>query len=359
MRRLWVALLVAAACACVPATAAAAPSIVVECNGTSTCEGPDVWFRTPVFVDWTVSGGMPTAGCQDITLDRDTAGNAQGCSATGGGTSSVTVTIKLDRTPPVVTDAAPARPPDHAGWYTHPVEFMAHGTDATSGVASCVAAGYGGPDSFNAIFGATCRDVAGNTASRTFALSYDATPPDLSPATITAADRVVRLSWPAGGTTTIVRTPGVQGAPSSVVYEGPGTGFIDREVRNGREYRYGLALSDPAGNVARRDLVATPRPHLLTPDRRGLVIAPPLLSWTPVRGARYYNVQLFRRGRKILSAWPHRSQFQLRKTWRYHGRRIRLVDGIYHWYVWPGFGPRSEQRYGQRVGARTFVISRP
>ena len=62
MRRLWIGLLVAAAYACVPATAAAAPSIVVECNGTSTCEGPDVWFRTPVFVDWTVSGGIAVGG---------------------------------------------------------------------------------------------------------------------------------------------------------------------------------------------------------------------------------------------------------------------------------------------------------
>jgi hypothetical protein len=359
MRRLCVGLLVAAAYAAATATAAAAPSIVVECNGSPTCEGPDVWFRSPVFVDWTVSGGTPTAGCQDITIDRDTAGNPQGCSATGGGTSAVTVTIKLDRTPPVVTDAAPDRPPDHAGWYTHPVEFTAHGSDATSGVAACVAPGYGGPDAFNATFVGTCRDVAGNVASRAFALSYDATPPDLAAAAITAADRVVRLSWPVGGTATIVRTPGLDGAPSSIVYDGPGTGFIDREVRNERRYRYALTLSDPAGNAASRDLAATPRPRLLGPDKRALVIAPPLLRWTPVRGARYYNVQLFRRGRKILSAWPYRSQLQLRQTWRYRGRRFRLTDGLYHWYVWPGFGPRSERRYGERIGARTFVISRP
>jgi hypothetical protein len=271
----------------------------------------------------------------------------------------VTVTVKLDRTPPVVTDAAPERPPDHAGWYTHPVEFTAHGSDATSGVAACVASGYAGPDAFNATFVATCRDVAGNTASRAFALSYDATPPDLSAAAVTAADRVVRLRWPAGGTATIVRAPGLDGAPTAVVYEGPGTGFVDRRVRNGRRYRYVLTVSDAAGNAASRDLMATPDPHLLAPDRRGLVIAPPLLRWTPVRGARYYNVQLFRRGRKILSAWPHRPQLQLRKKWRYHGRRFRLTDGRYHWYVWPGFGPRSERRYGERIGARTFVISRP
>jgi hypothetical protein len=359
MRRFCVGLLVAVACAVAPDGAAAAPTILVECNGSSTCEGPDVWFRSPVFVDWTVTGDTSRAGCEDVTIDRDTIGNPQQCSASGGGTAAVTVTIKLDQTPPVVTDAAPDRPPDHAGWYTHPVEFTAHGSDATSGVAACVAPGYAGPDAFNATFIATCRDVAGNISSRPFALSYDATPPDVSPARITAADRVVRLRWPGGGTATIVRTPGLDGAPSSVVYDGPGTGFIDRDVRNGRRYRYALTLLDAAGNAASRDLAARPSPRLLAPEKRALVIAPPLLRWTPVRGARYYNVQLFRRGRKILSAWPYRSQLQLRKTWRYHGRRVRLTDGRYHWYVWPGFGPRAERRYGERIGARTFVISRP
>jgi hypothetical protein len=358
MRRSRVAMLVVlAACGLAPVAAHAEPLVTRTCNGSADCSG---WFRSAVRLDWTVSAGAPKSGCVDVTLTQDTTGIQQGCIASDDtDTVERTVTIKLDQTPPVVTDAAPNRPPDYAGWYTHPVEFTVHGTDATSGVAGCVAPGYGGPDAFNAVFVATCRDVGGNTASRAFALSYDATPPDLSAAAVTAADRVVRLRWPAGGTATIVRAPGLDGAPTAVVYEGPGTGFVDRRVRNGRRYRYVLTVSDAAGNAASRDLLATPDPHLLAPDRRGLVIAPPLLRWTPVRGARYYNVQLFRRGRKILSAWPHRSQLQLRKKWRYHGRRFRLTDGRYHWYVWPGFGPRSERRYGERIGARTFVISRP
>jgi hypothetical protein len=357
MRRLFPLLLVLAACGFSSAVAHAEPLVTRTCNGSTNCAG---WFTSPVRLVWIVSAGNKMSGCVDVTLTQDTTGIQQGCIA-GDGTETVerTVTIKLDQTPPVVTDATPDRPPDHGGWYTHPVEFNPHGSDATSGVAACVAPGYGGPDAFNATFVATCGDVAGNIASRAFALSYDATPPDLAAAAITAADRVVRLSWPTGGTATIVRTPGLDGAPSSVVYDGPGTGFIDREVRNERRYRYALTLSDPAGNAASRDLAATPRPRLLAPDKRALIIAPPLLRWTPVRGARYYNVQLFRRGRKILSAWPYRSQLQLRQTWRYHGRRFRLTDGLYHWYVWPGFGPRSERRYGERIGARTFVISRP
>ena len=276
VRRLWVALLVAAACACVPATAAAAPSIVVECNGTSTCEGPDVWFRTPVFVDWTVSWRMPTAGCQDITLDRDTAGNAQGCSATGGGTSSVTVTIKLTgRLRSSWTPPRRGRPTMPAG-YTHPVEFMAHGTDATSGIASCVAAGYGGPDSFNAIFGATCRDVAGNgTASRTFALSYDdAAGPFLG-------DHQPRWAGPrragelARGRARTKRSsarPACRGAAprgASCHRRTGGTGFIDREVREraGVPARWPGALR-PSRQRRSPPLTSSPRPRAATCSRR-------------------------------------------------------------------------------------------
>ena len=61
-----------------------------------------------------------------------------------------------------------------------------------------------------------------------------------------------------------------------------------------------------------------------------------MLRWTPVRGARYYNVQLFRKGRKILSAWPRRAHFQLERRWRFKGRKRKLADGDYRWIVWPG-----------------------
>jgi hypothetical protein len=31
---------------------------------------------------------------------------------------------------------------------------------------------------------------------------------------------------------------------------------------------------------------------------------------------------------------------------------------VYRWYVWPGFGPRSANRYGKLLGTRTFVVVR-
>jgi hypothetical protein len=270
----------------------------------------------------------------------------------------VTVVVSLDQTAPNIFGVVPARPPDHAGWYTHPVSFTAQADDVTSRLAGCDAQSYSGPDALNAAIVATCRDRAGNAASRAFTLNYDATPPDPSSSAVKTGDRVVRLSWSAGATATVTRIPGTDGASSSVLYEGAGTGFTDREVRNKRQYRYLLTLTDQAGNAASRELSGTPERKLLTPARKASVAAPPLLKWTPVRGARYYNVQLLRNGRKILSAWPRRAQYQLKNRWRYRGKRYRLKDGRYQWYVWPGDGPRAANRYGKRIGARSFVVDR-
>jgi hypothetical protein len=83
-----------------------------------------------------------------------------------------------------------------------------------------------------------------------------------------------------------------------------------------------------------------------------------MLSWTPIRGATYYNVQLYRGGGKVLSVWPAHADFQLRPTWRFDGRRYKLKPGRYRWYVWPGFGKRRADRYGRVIGAGTFVIVR-
>jgi hypothetical protein len=267
------------------------------------------------------------------------------------------VTIQVDQTSPTVTAAMPARPPDHGAWYTHPVAFAIQGDDATSKLASCDAPSYSGPDTANATIVATCRDKAGNSASRAFPLSYDATSPDPSAASLSTGDKVVRLSWSAGANATVTRTPGTDGSSTAVLYRGPGTGFTDRKVRNGRKYRYVLTLTDQAGNSASRQLAARPDRHLVAPAKRAAVGGPPLLKWTPVRGARYYNVQLFRDGKKILSKWPGQAALQLKSEWRFHGKRYRLKPAKYRWYVWPGEGPRSENRYGRMVGKRSFTIA--
>ena len=202
------------------------------------------------------------------------------------------------------------------------------GTDATSGLLGCTSATYGGPDGDPATVAGTCTDVAGNvSAASVFPLRYDATAPALAPPAARGGDRVVRLRWhrPADAVSlAIVRTPGRHGAASTVVGRGGGSRLLDRQVRNGRRYRYTLRATDAAGNTAQTSVSARPGLRLLGPANGAQLTAPPRLSWTGVRGARYYNVQLFRDGHKVLSAWPRRAHLSLRRSWRFAGHRHRL-----------------------------------
>ena len=156
----------------------------------------------------------------------------------------------------------------------------------------------------------------------------------------------------------VVRTPGLGSATSSVVFRGPGTRFEDRKVRNRVRYVYELRVRDAAGNGDIRFVTAVPGPRLLSPALKavGRVRRPPLLRWTPVPGARYYNLQLFRRGRKILSTWPSGSRYQVTRHWSYGGQRRQLVPGRYQWRVWPGLGPRSKGDYGKQIGRSSFTL---
>ena len=138
-----------------------------------------------------------------------------------------------------MTAARTDRPPDHGAWFTAPVRLAVDATDATSGLAECPTVTYGGPDSASVSVIGTCRDVAGNAASRTFALSFDATPPILTKLSASGGDRRVMLRWDASGgaaAVEIVRSPGIAGAPTSVVFRGAGDGFVDSQVVNGNRY---------------------------------------------------------------------------------------------------------------------------
>ena len=194
--------------------------------------------------------------------------------------------------------------------------------------------------------------------------AYDATPPALS-ATATAGDQSVAVSWHAAGdvapiaSVQVTRRGGTTAAAAATVYSGDGSGFTETHLKNGVHYTYTITARDAAGNVALQTVAATPAERLLSPTADAHVAAPPMLIWTAVPGATYYNVQLFRADpTKLLSIWPKHAGFQLRRTWRFDGRRHRLKPGKYRWYVWPGFGRRSAGRYGHMVGSGTFVVVR-
>jgi hypothetical protein len=147
-------------------------------------------------------------------------------------------------------------------------------------------------------------------------------------------------------------------ARDRVVYAGNGEGFTDRGLRNGTLYMYELRTMDRSGNTSDGIWVAA-RPRgapLFSPQANARLSSPPMLRWATVRGAIYYNVQLYRGSTKVLSAWPRGNQLKLSARWRFAGRQQRLLSGQYHWFVWPGRGPRSRSNYGPLIGRSSFVI---
>ena len=373
---LLLALFVLVLAAAVPARVAA--QVTATCTTpafTLSCSG---WFTSDVVVHWGVTE------CPDQPITADTSGATVSCTSNdeNGSPITVQVVIKRDATPPEVTAAVPDRPPDYRGWYTAPVTFGFIGADATSGLAACAPATYAGPDSASAAIVGTCADDAGNASSRMFGLRFDATPPPVVGLHAAPGDRRVEIRWSTDPDATLVevlRVPGVGTNAASVVFQGPGSSFLDANVANGVTYVYRVRLGDAAGNESTDAISATPRlpsadpppgtgplvpgprprgAHLRFPRANAVISAsrPPILRWTRVRRARYYNVQLHRGGRKVLSAWPARPRYRLQRRWSYNGKLRRLTPGRYVWYVWPGYGRRSAARYGDLIGRRTFRV---
>jgi hypothetical protein len=95
---------------------------------------------------------------------------------------------------------------------------------------------------------------------------------------------------------------------------------------------------------------------LFAPAPRAIVSGPTMLAWRAVPRARFYNVQVYRNGRKVLSRWPLRPRFLLRRSWRHEGRTFRLRAGVYTWFVWPAYGTKANPRYGKLLGQSSFRV---
>jgi hypothetical protein len=256
------------------------------------------------------------------------------------------------------------RSPDGGGFYNHQLSVAWSGVDATSGIASCSSMPYAGPDGTNVALTGTCKDKAGNiSAAVPFVFSYDSTPPALTNVTARPGDGGARLAWDTSGASRVLvmrSTGSARAAQAPVVYDGSGDAFTDTGLKNGSRYTYLVQAFDAAGNAASGTVGVTPSAlastkHLLSPGHESRVRKAPMLRWRKIRKADYYNVQLFRKGKKILSAWPTKPHYQLHKVWRY-GRRHRLVKGTYWWYIWAGYGHRSQHRYGKLLGKRSFIV---
>jgi hypothetical protein len=186
-------------------------------------------------------------------------------------------------------------------------------------------------------------------------------PPSVTNLTATAGDRSVKLTYEIPSVLDhVVISRSAADDPEHVVYRGTSTTFTDRGLSNGTAYRYVVTGVDGAGhNSAGVAIAVTPKRNLLRSPKEGARLRKaPKLVWFRDSEASYYNLQLYRGSRKILSAWPKKPTRVLPRKWRFEGHSYSLAPGIYTWFVWPGYGARSAVDYGDLMGSRTFRIVR-
>jgi hypothetical protein len=336
-----------------PAVTSATPSRAPDANG---------WYNAPLSVSFAGSDGVSgIAGCSGGAYtgpDARAAGIGGSCTDVAGHVTAAGFALKYDSTPPEV-NAAPERQPDANGWYNKPVKLLLSGGDSLSGLESCDAKPYAGPDASPAALTGSCRDAAGNTTAKTISIRYDGTAPKVGGVKTAFGNRAVTLSWAASkdaAAFTVRRKAGKKGAERTV-YQGRSRTFTDHGLTNGVRYRYTVLGADQAGNVAATAALATPR-ALIAPVEGARLRSPPKLTWFAAPKASYYNVQIFRGRLKVLSIWPAKPFLKMKRAWTYEGRRFKLVPGRYRWYVFPGFGARRLNRYGALLGGSTFRITR-
>ena len=192
------------------------------------------------------------------------------------------------------------------------------------------------------------------------------TPAEVTNVKVTPLDGAARIQWNAGGRqVTVTRSSSSTRSLSAigdetVVYTGTASSYVDRGLKNGVEYRYVVSAVDAAGNhSAGVAAVIVPRRNLLKSPKDGARLrTAPKLTWALDSEAAYYNAQLLLNGQKILSVWPTKPAFAVKKSWKFEGRKYTLKPGVYTWFVWPGYGARSAVDYGELMGSRTFRIVR-
>jgi streptogramin lyase len=160
----------------------AAPIITPQISGTLGTNG---WYVGDVSLSWSVvDSAAPvtsTTGCTSASVTIDTTGQTFTCSATGlGGSSTQSVTIKRDTTPPVVSGTLSPLP-DAYGWNSSSVTVTFTGTDSTSGIASCSSPVILSAQGANQSASGSCTDNAGNVGTATVTpINIEETPPTVS-----------------------------------------------------------------------------------------------------------------------------------------------------------------------------------
>ena len=325
------------------------------------------WYTKPVGVS--INGGDGASGLAGCSGGGTYSGPDGGeitlagtCTDNAGNSGSGSIRLKYDGSPPAVTAAA-SRPPDANGWYNHEVQVAFSGTDPGSGVKECTPpVAYKGPDANPAKIVGQCRDNAGHLSQPVSVdLLYDGTAPARPKVTKRARGRAVALGWTAATDVVaieVVRAPGLKTKKAEVLFRGKGGKLVDRKTRGGTRYWYEIKVYDQAGNVASTTVNAKPVAGLYAPAEGAVVRAPPLVAWDAVKGARFYNLQVWLGRVKVWTTWPKKPQLKLPPSWTFEGKRVRLHDGPYRVFVFPAFGTLKDPKFGKLVGQVRFVVKR-
>src|SRR5262249_61509121 len=126
------------------------------------------WYARRRTISWGRSDPISgLASCSSTTYTGPDSGSVarSGTCPDGAGNTSAPVAFgfRFDATAPTGIAAAPARPPDHGGWYNRPFAVRWSGSDALSGIASCTTATYGGPTNGATTLTGSCTDPAAHT----------------------------------------------------------------------------------------------------------------------------------------------------------------------------------------------------
>jgi hypothetical protein len=123
------------------------------------------------------------------------------------------------------------------------------------------------------------------------------------------------------------------------------------KLRAGQSGRLALYAYDRSGNVSRpaRRTVSLASLIPLRPLTGSVVSVAPLLTWKAKEGTIYYNVQVFRNGRRVLVGWPSQASYRLPAY-------VLIPGGTYTWFVWPAVKHKqAKPTFDDLIGRATFI----
>jgi len=156
------------------------PSITASVTPPPNAAG---WNNSDVTVSFqcgnSISGALSCPAPTTVTSEGASQLIVGSMTDAAGNTSQASVTINIDKTPPIITAVADP-PPNASGWNNSNVTVSFHCSDSGSGVANCPAPQVVSTEGANQIITGSAIDIAGNAANASVTLKVDKTPPTVA-----------------------------------------------------------------------------------------------------------------------------------------------------------------------------------